>query len=381
MIILNLVKDRNTKGYEITMNHFWSECKRFNIELPVKKPPRKSAFCQARKKLKSNVIEKMLMQSVNEFENLYRSKYLWKGFRVFAVDGTKYTLPASEELIEVFGRQNCGAVEAHYPQTLVSILFNVKSKVAHDITIERNYSSERQDFKTLCNSLNDNDLLILDRGYPSYEIFDFLLDKKAHFIIRSPLSKTFNIVKDFLKSGLKDKIMELRIPDKNKTLKLRLIKAILPNGEARVFFTSLLDKNRYSYQEIVDLYYERWEIEEHYKKNKELFKVENFHSKTTDGILQEIYAQLLLSNLTRIMINEAEKDNENPKNEPGFKNAVYAVERYLNEIILCQDFKKIGNLFLDMREEIRRVRYKKRIGRQYPRRSFKALSKWTRKMA
>ena len=75
------------------------------------------------------------------------------------------------------------------------------------------------------------------------------------------------------------------------------------------------------------------------------------------------------------------EDNENPKSEPGFKNAVYAIERYLNEIILCQDFKKIGNLFLDMREEIRRVRYKKRIGRQYPRRSFKALSKWTRKMA
>jgi len=50
-------------------------------------------------------------------------------------------------------------------------------------------------------------------------------------------------------------------------------------------------------------------------------------------IFQEIYTQLLLNNLTRIAINDAEKNNSNKKDEPSFKNAVFMLENYLNEII------------------------------------------------
>jgi len=46
MLLLNLVKDGNRKGYEITMNQFWSEAGRFNIELNSDKHPTKSARLQ-----------------------------------------------------------------------------------------------------------------------------------------------------------------------------------------------------------------------------------------------------------------------------------------------------------------------------------------------
>ena len=374
---MNLVKDRNAKGYDITMNQLWSESKRFNFELPSEEPPKRSAFSQARNKLKANVIKKLVKKSVNEFESLYDYKNRWKSHRVFAVDGTEYTLPASEDLIKIFGRQNCGNVDAHYPHASVSVLFNVKSKLAYDLVVEDVKANEREGLKKLCKSLKCNDLIILDRGYPSYEILKFLFDRNIQFLIRNPMGQTFKFVEDFLKEDIKDKIIEITI--EKKKYKLRLIKT---GGDSpKVFLTSLLDQRYYMYEDICNLYDERWEIEEHYKVNKELFKVENFHSKNENGILQEIYSQLLLSNITRLLMNEADKENILAKDEPSFKNAVYVVERYFNEIILCNDENRIKELFEDMLAEIKRVRYKKIKDRHYPRISHKVVSKWTRKKA
>jgi len=374
---MNLVKDRNAKGYDITMNQLWSESKRFNFELPSDEPPKRSAFSQARNKLEANVVKKLIKKSVNEFEDLYDYKYRWKSHRVFAVDGTEYTLPASEDLIKRFGRQNCGNVDAHYPQTSVSVLFNVKSKLAYDLVVEDVKANEREGLKKLCKSLKCNDLIILDRGYPSYEILKYLFDRKIQFLIRNPVGQTFKFVEDFLEEDIKDKIIEITI--ERKKYKLRLIKT--GDDSEKVFLTSLLDQRYYTYEDICNLYDERWEIEEHYKVNKELFKVENFHSKNENGILQEIYSQLLLSNITRLLMNEADKENILAKDEPSFKNAVYVVERYFNEIILCNNENKMKELFEDMLVEIKRVRYKKIKDRHYPRRSYKVVSKWTRKKA
>lgn len=382
MILFNLVKDRNTKGYEITMNQFWSECKRFKIGIvDGGYPPSKSALTQARKKIKPKFFKKILMNSALQFETKYKEKYLWKGLRVIACDGSKYTLPASKDLIKSFGRQNCGKVDAHYPQALVSLLFNVRSKIVYDVNIEKCKGNERKDFLKLSNLLNINDLVILDRGYPSYEVIKELMEKNIDFLIRMPVGNSFKIIDDFKNSNKIDAIYELEI-SKWKKIKVRLLKIELPNGEQRIFITSLLDKKKYSHKEMTDLYYERWEIEIQYYKNKYLFYVENFHSKNSDGIKQEIYAQLFLSNLTRIVINDAEIDDIDEvekDDEPAFKNAVYTVERYFNEIILRKDKNIIKDLYQDILKEVKRIRYKKRKGRKLPRRSYKPISKWRAK--
>ena len=155
-----------------------------------------------------------------------------------------------------------------------------------------------------------------------------------------------------------------------------ILKINIPGEDQRVFITSLTDNEKYLYQEIVDMYYERWEIEEQYKKNKELFKVEKFHAQTENGVLQEIYAQLLLSNITRLMINETEEDNKDAEDVPSFKNALIVVERYLNKMMYCNNLTELQILFQKMKKEISLVRYKKIQGRSFPRKSFSFGTKW-----
>ena len=359
------------------MNLLWSENKKNNIEVPCIEPPTKGAFTQARNKLKHSLVKKMLRRNIKEFDEYFGYNYLWKGLRVFAIDGTKYTLPASKELIEEFGCHKCGELASHYSQALVSVLFNVKSKVAYDVVVEKNYGSERASLKKLCKSLNKNDLVILDRGYPSYEIIDFLLNKTIYFIMRSCTVSTFKFIDDFKISEEKDKIVEIKI--KNKSYKIRLIKT--EDKEPKIFITSLLNKRFYTYIDICNLYRDRWEIEEHYKANKELFKIENFHSKNKNGIMQEILTQLLFSNITRLVMSQAEKENKNRKDEPSFKNAVFIVENYFIEIALCKDTNKTKELYENMLKDIRRVRYKKRDNRHFPRKSFMVVTKWSKRKA
>ena len=51
----------------------------------------------------------------------------------------------------------------------------------------------------------------------------------------------------------------------------------------------------------MDLYHERWAIEELYKISKRIAQIEEFRAKTERGVKQEIYAHLLLINLSRFL--------------------------------------------------------------------------------
>ena len=78
-------------------------------------------------------------------------------------------------------------------------------------------------------------------------------------------------------------------------------------------------------------------------------------------------------------MNQAEKGNKIKKGEPSFKNAVFIVENYFTEIALCKDINKTKELYESMLKDIRRVRYKKRYNRHFPRRSFMVVTKWSKK--
>lgn len=75
------------------------------------------------------MFRELLQKAVNLAYELWpkKSEFLWHGMSVFATDGSKYDLPATEDLREKFdpesGLENAG--KGHFPQCLVSTLFDV----------------------------------------------------------------------------------------------------------------------------------------------------------------------------------------------------------------------------------------------------------------
>lgn len=64
---------------------------------------------------------------------------------------------------------------------------------------------------------------------------------------------------------------------------------------------------------VFKLYITRWEVETSFKDFVMSMKIEDFHAKDINGVLQEIYARLWLMNFTRILILKSGRVHLNPE--------------------------------------------------------------------
>jgi hypothetical protein len=117
-------------------------------------------------------------------------------------------------------------------------------------------------------------LVIFDRYYASHYLISVLLHKGVHFVFR--MTDPWNCVKQFKASHLMGQIVDLeadkyspvaqRIPaNENNKGCARLVKQVSKSGEVRVSATSLMDESQYSRTSILNLYKQRWGVEEAYK--------------------------------------------------------------------------------------------------------------------
>lgn len=100
------------------------------------------------------------------------SKYLWKGKSVFGIDGSKFTLPATAEIREDLDPKSGlkHRSKGHYPQCLISTVYDVFRRLFVARTIVDNKGSEREEAKLMLPYVPSNGILMFDRGYPSWQL-------------------------------------------------------------------------------------------------------------------------------------------------------------------------------------------------------------------
>jgi hypothetical protein len=99
--------------------------------------------------------------------------------------------------------------------------------------------------------------------------------------------------REFIKSDDIETIVSMSLPKKDvskfaelypnktfSTIKCRLVKVPLSTGEVEILCTSLLNTNKYPYEEFCSLYHYCWNHEEAYKLLKSRAELENFSGKT-----------------------------------------------------------------------------------------------------
>ena len=119
---------------------------------------------------------------------------------MFAVDGSKFNLSRSRELDRYFGRPTTG----HVPQATVSALVNVASGLPCDALVAPYGSDERKLLLEHLDSLQADDVLVLDRGYPSHDVFRAMLARNLDFLVRVAEANSFDAIEVFRQSGGND---------------------------------------------------------------------------------------------------------------------------------------------------------------------------------
>jgi len=400
LLIFRLVSSKNSQSYGTTIDDLWNSCDQLNLPLPQKSSIAPSSFCAARKKLDESIFR----DANREILQAHASEsggYTWRGHRLFAIDGSKITLP--RKLVD--RGYKLANEQAHYPQGLLSCLYEIRSRLPHDFELVSHYD-ERQCARKHLDVLKKGDVVVYDRGYFSYDMLHQHLRRGIHAVFRLQQS-SFTVIQEFFASGQTDRVVDIfpskyartsirkKHPDLDIIpLKMRLVKYEV-SGSTYCLGTTLVDDDqRYPVQDFMEVYHSRWGIEELYKVSKRLFDVEDFHARTERGVKQEIYAHFVLITMNRLFadqadleLNKADLDpvsHERTERDPSigtvrriqtnFKNCIHVFERSLEELLLLK--AEMETVVQKTFDAIVRRYQKVRPERSYARESLRPDPRW-----
>ena len=140
--------------------------------------------------------------------------YVWHDMRTLAIDGTRLVLPNHPGVIAEFGQQQFGPkADSVRSLAIASKLYDVLNLVTTDAQIAPYVSSEGDLLMQHLDKLKCGDLLLLDRGYPSFRLLFLLKAKGIEFCVRLKDDWCLK-VKDFTESVQKVRIVTFILPKK-----------------------------------------------------------------------------------------------------------------------------------------------------------------------
>jgi len=346
----------------------------------------KGAFTQARAKLDPDSFQRLNEVAVKTFYE-QAEHYVWHDMRLLAIDGTRLMLPNHPSIIEEFGQHRFGP-NADCPRSLAigSLLYDVLNQITLDARMAPYKLSEKDLLMEHLDFIKPGDLLLLDRGYPSFWLLFLLKAKGIEFCVRLK-DDWWLSVKDFMAKDVKEQLVTFSLPKKDHkklagfpemldtTITCRFVKVELENGTAQVLCTSLIDDKKYQYEEFGELYHARWDEEEAYKLLKCRVEVENFSGKTAKAVRQDFYAKAFLMTLCAAYahpiadrVAREYKADQNRKYDQKI-NRTNALSMTMNVLIPLFLREKITRTFEAFDNIVEKTREIVRPDRVYPRNS------------
>ena len=167
------------------LNNFFNKAKGGE---PISQP----AFTKLRANFDHTVFEIILRDLVGEEYSCRHELPRWNGYHLLGIDGSRLQLPQEPDIIKVFGvsgGNKSGAFQR--ASARISVLYDVLHGWALDPAIEHTDRSERavafRHIDFLAGELPDiarNAVLLMDRGYPSYEMLRKCEEFGLKFAIR-----------------------------------------------------------------------------------------------------------------------------------------------------------------------------------------------------
>lgn len=254
---------------------------------------------------------------------------IWKGHRVVLADGTSCIMPDTPEVVARYGRRSNGRGRSYaYPVPLVMALMDLGTGMIMRLIPLPAHRGESSALRCMFDVLQAGDLLLADRGLPSFAVLATAALHQVEYLI-GITSRQVVDRKDrhhayrLRRLGSGDWIVRwlARAPSKAMTrhqwdmlpkeLDLRQVSFRLYRKGYRTrsgnVITSLLDPVQYPAQEIVDLYLKRWQVEVYFRDLKQTLGMAQLSSRTCEGVRKELLGYVLLYNLVRGIMCEAAK--------------------------------------------------------------------------
>lgn len=275
---------------QVGLNAFFDAQKNGKIEYS------KQAFSKGRQRIKPEAFQELFQAVVEQFYEKAEVSS-WHGYQLFGIDGTRLNLPCTNELSELYGTQISNGTPQ--VQALVSCVYDLLNGIIVDTRFAHCRSNERDAAKDMITAFHlknvPNPVFIMDRGYPSAELIDAIVNTGHKFMMRC--SKEFL---HSMKLTAQDNTFEYKFARLNHSLKLRVLKLQLFNGDTEYIATNIFDP-RIALDDFKWAYQKRWGIETKYNDVKNKLEIESFTGYSPDAVLQDFYAAMFLANLAGVL--------------------------------------------------------------------------------
>jgi len=317
------------------------------------------AYCTARGRLPLELLRELLKRVCALGERPVRTvaEMLWKGHRLWHMDGSSFSMPDTPQLQQTFGqpgrqRKGCGFPVAH-----ILCLFDAATGLIQDCILSPLRTHDMAKASLLHPLLRAGDILIADRAFESFAHAALLLAQGLHLIF--PIHQRRQV--DFRRSrrrggkrgrrierrrirrcGRCDQIVRWLKPQQNpkwmtheqyaalpQTIDMREIKreVRLPTGlrQTIVLVTTLLDETQYPAEELLAVLKDRWSVELNLRHLKTTMGMEVLRCQTANGVERELWMFLIVYNLVRLIMLEAAAKQSVPVERISFADALYWV--------------------------------------------------------
>ena len=275
-----------------------------------------AALCKARKKVKYTAFKELFEQTAV----ISPRNKCFHGYHLYAVDGMKGELPKTPELTEKYRTsERCDTPMFHAVST-----FDVLNEIFINSIFHFGAADERKLACEMIESISTNpdysedpQIWIFDRGFPSLILLQKLFEHKLNFVMR--VSASFlKEVNEFRKSKYVDREIHVnytkqRIHNNHAKLDgvvefdIRCVRIKLSSGEDEILVTNL-DRKNFPKRDIKEIYRLRWGIETGFNYLKHAVFVEEFVSKSENGLAQDYYVSLLMYNFSTCICGSMYQD-------------------------------------------------------------------------
>ncbi len=285
--------------------------------------PTKAALFQARKRLGAEPLRALFEKVAVPLADRRVPGGHYRDWHLMSIDGLTLDVPDTAANVEYFGRppsSRGGGRGGAFPQVRVLGLAECGSHAIVDAALGTYSQGEQTLAESLLRSLRPGILLLADRGFFSYRLWNLCRATGADLLWRMKSNAVLPVETRYADGSFASHVYPGTKARRNHTgaIAVRVVEYTLaatgPGGdesatEPQIYrlLTTITDPEAAPADELAALYWQRWEIETAFDELKTHQKGPGvvLRSKIPDGVVQEVYGHLCVHYAIRTLMHSA----------------------------------------------------------------------------
>jgi hypothetical protein len=308
--------------------------------------PDTGSYSDARHRLPVEVIAELVRQTARKTDADASQHWLWKERKTWLIDGTTVSMPDTYENQQAFPQANTQKPGLGFPVARLVAIISRATGVVRDLAMgpyKGKETGETALLRSLLDGLEAREIVVGDRYFASYFLLAALIERDVDGLFRMHQRRKFDFHRG-LRLGPEDHVVTWTKPPRPEWMDEETYAQIRSELEIReirfrvnrpgfrvnelVLVTTMVDGEKYTKDELANLFLERWNIELDLRSIKDVLHMDILRCMTPEMVKKEIWMHLLAYNLIRgVMANAAKAHDKQPR-RISFKGALQTMAAF-----------------------------------------------------